>query len=91
MLITCLGSGTSSSSGRKVSVKEMDSLSFADGYALTLIAQYPDEDWADVKSDLSEEARKVADEITSPGHAQGEIKSAAQHLRNLAKARSAQA
>lgn len=69
----------------------MDSLTFADGYALSLIAQYPEDDWADVKSDLSEEARKVADEITSPGKAKGEIKSAAQHLRNLAKARSAQA
>ena len=76
----------------KLSVKTMDSLSFADGYALSLIAQYPEDDWSDVTANLSDEVRKVADEIISPGHAKGEIKSAAQHLRQLAeKARSAQA
>jgi hypothetical protein len=69
----------------------MDSLSFADGYALSLIAQYPEDDWSDVTPDLSEDARKVADEIISPGNAEAQVQSAAQHLRKLAKARSAQA
>lgn len=72
----------------------MDSLTFADGYALSLIAQYPDENWADVTPTLSEPAQKVAGEIISHGtsNAQDEIKSAAQRLLKLAeKARSAQA
>ena len=64
----------------------MDSFSFADGYALTLIAQYPTENWKDVTPKLSEDARKVAEEIIAPGNThQGEIKEAAQHLRELAK------
>lgn len=70
----------------------MDSLSFADGYALSLIAQYPDENWTEVTSNLSEEARKVAEAIISPDNAQGESKSAAQRLLKLAeKARTARA
>ena len=70
----------------------MDSLSFADGYALSVIAQYPEDDWSDVTPNLSEDARKVAEAMISPGHAQGEVKSAAEHLLKLAeKARSVSA
>jgi len=70
----------------------MDSLTFADGYALTLIAQYPDENWSDVTPDLSEDARKVAEAIIRPDDAQGETKSAAQRLLKLAeRARGARA
>ena len=68
----------------------MDTLSFSEGYTLSLIAQYPDDDWSDVTPDLSAEARKLAEAIISPDRARGELKSAAQHLRELAeKARSA--
>jgi hypothetical protein len=70
---------------RNVSVKTMDSFSFADGYALTLIAQYPKENWSDVTPNLSEDARKVAEAIIDPGKAQGEIKDAALNLCALAK------
>ena len=63
----------------------MDSFSFADGYALTLIAQFPRDDWSGVTPRLSEEARKVAEEIIAPGNAQGEIKHAAEHLREMGK------
>ena len=63
----------------------MDSFSFADGYALTLIAQYPNDDWSDVTPKLSDDARKVAEAIIEPDRANGEIKEAAQHLRELAK------
>lgn len=70
----------------------MDSLSFEDGYALTLIAQYPEDDWSDVTPNLSEDARKVAEAMISPEQANGESKSAAQRLLKLAeKVRSAQA
>jgi hypothetical protein len=76
----------------KVSVKTMDSLTFADGYALSLIAQYPDDDWSDVTPNLSEDARKVAEAIISPEDAHGESKFAAQRLLKLAeKARTARA
>jgi hypothetical protein len=76
----------------KVSVKTMDYLSFEDGYALTLIAQYPDDDWSEVTPNLSEEARKVAEAIIAPDRAKGEVKSAAQRLRKLGeRARGAQA
>jgi hypothetical protein len=67
-------------------MKKMDSFSFADGYALTLIAQFPRDDWTDVKARLSsDEARQVAEEIITPGKAQGEIKHAAEHLREMGK------
>ena len=70
----------------------MDSLTFADGYALSLIAQYPDDDWSDVTPKLSDEARKVAEAIIAPDRAKGEIKSSAQRLLKLGeKARGAQA
>ena len=68
----------------------MDSFSFAEGYTLSLIAQYPEDDWSDVTPTLSEDARKLAEAIIAPEDARGEIKSAAQNLRELAdKARSA--
>ena len=68
----------------------MDSLTFADGYALSLIAQYPEDDWSDVTPSLSDDARKVAEAIISPDAAQPESKSAAERLLKLAeKARSA--
>ena len=71
----------------------MDYLSFADGYALSLIAQYPDDDWTEVKRNLtSDDARKVAEAIIAPENAKGEIKSAAQRLRKQGeRARGAQA
>jgi hypothetical protein len=70
----------------------MDSLSFADGYALSLIAQYPDDDWSDVTPNLSEDARKVAEAMIAPDRAQGETKYAAQRLLKLAeRARAARA
>ncbi len=68
----------------------MDSFSFAEGYTLSLIAQYPEDDWSGVTPTLSEDARKLADAIIEPDRARGEIKSAAEHLRQLAeRARSA--
>ena len=73
-------------------MKTMDFLSFEDGYALSLIAQYPKENWSDVTPHLREDARKVAEEIISPGRAQGDVKSAAENLLKLAeKARTARA
>jgi len=73
-------------------MRKMDSLSFEDGYALTLIAQYPEDDWSDVTPNLSEDARKVAEAMIAPDQAKGESKSAAQRLLKLAeKVRSAQA
>lgn len=70
----------------------MDSLSFADGHTLSLIAQYPDDNWATVIPDLSEEAQKLAQAIIRPDNAKGELKSAAEHLRQLAdRARNAHA
>lgn len=70
----------------------MDSLSFADGYALSLIAQYPDDDWSDVTPNLSEDARRVAEAMIAPDRAQGETKHAAQRLLKLAeRARGARA
>ena len=67
----------------------MDTLSFAEGYTLSLIAQYPDDDWSDVTPELSGDARKLAEAIISPDQAKGEVKSAAERLLKLAKARSA--
>ena len=71
-------------------VKTMDFLTFEDGYALSLIAQYPNENRSDVTPHLREDARKVAEEMISPGQAQGDVKSAAENLLKLAeKARTA--
>ena len=84
-----LGSEPRRSLERKVSMKRMDSLSFADGYALSLIAQYPEDDWSDVTRELTGDARKLAEAIISPEQAKGEVKSAAERLLKLAKASSA--
>ena len=67
----------------------MDTLTFSEGYTLSLIAQYPEDDWSDVTSELSGDARKLAEAIISPDQAKGEVKSAAERLLKLAKARSA--
>jgi hypothetical protein len=92
MLQTRFGIEPRRRSERKVSMKRMDSLSFTDGYALSLIAQYPEDDWSTVTPDLSADAQKLAEAIIAPEHARGEVKSAAERLLKLAeKARSAQA
>jgi hypothetical protein len=58
----------------------MKSYSFADAYALGLIARDPSDDWSQIRAHLSEDARKIADEIISPGHGSRETKSAAKAL-----------
>lgn len=70
----------------------MDSLSFADGYALSLIAQYPEDDWSTVTRDLKGDAKELAEAIIDPKQAKGEVKYAAERLLKLAeKARSVSA
>ena len=63
----------------------MKYFSFADAYGLGLIAKNPNRDWTQIRAHLSEDARKIADEIISPGHATREVRSAAEDLRTLAE------
>ena len=59
--------------------------SITDSYGLGLIAKNPTRDWTRIKQRLSEDARKIADELTSPGHASREIKTAAKDLLEMAE------
>ena len=63
----------------------MKYFSFEDGYGLGLIAKNPNRDWTLIVAHLSEDARKIADEIIRPGNARGEVKSAADDLLKLAE------
>ena len=63
----------------------MKYFSFEDAYGLGLIARNPTRDWTRIRAHLSEDARQIADEIISPGHAKGEVKSAADDLRKFAE------
>jgi hypothetical protein len=58
--------------------------SITDAYGLGLIAKNPTRDWTRIKQHLSEDARKIADEMTSPGRASREIKTAAKDLLEMA-------
>lgn len=61
--------------------------SITDAYGLGLIAKNPTRDWRRIKSHLSEDARKIAEELTSPGkvHSSREIRIAAKDLLDLAQ------
>lgn len=57
-----------------------------DAYGLGLIAKNPGRDWTRIKQHLSEDARKIADEMTtSRGHGSREIQTAAKDLLELAE------
>jgi len=59
--------------------------SVTDAYGLGLIAKNPTRDWTRIKQRLSEDARKIADEMTSPGHSSREVKTAARDLLHMAE------
>ena len=60
--------------------------SITDAYGLGLIAKNPTRDWTRVKQHLSEDARKIADEMTtSPGRGSREVQAAAKDLIELAE------
>jgi hypothetical protein len=66
--------------------------SITDAYGLGLIARglvanSPKQDWNRIKEHLSEDARKIADEMTSPGGASREIQSAKGLLEQAQKVR----
>jgi hypothetical protein len=56
-----------------------------DAYGLGLIAKNPTRDWTRVKQHLSEDARKIAEEMTSPGRGSREVQAAAKDLIELAE------
>ena len=59
--------------------------SMTDAYGLGLIAKNPTRDWTRVKQHLSEDARKIAEEMTSPGRGSREVQAAAKDLIELAE------
>ena len=64
----------------------MKSFSFADAYGLGLIAKNPrGEDWSEIVTHLSEDARQIAHEIITPGSASRDARSAAKELLGLAE------
>lgn len=63
----------------------MKYFSATDAYGLGLIAKNPTRNWNRIKQHLSEDARKIADEMTSPGHSSREIKTAAKDLLDMAE------
>lgn len=65
-------------------MRKPQTFSFADAYGLGLIAKNPTDDWKQIRDHLSDDAKKVADEIISPGPASREVKSTAQGLLKLA-------
>lgn len=65
--------------------RPMKYFTFADAYGLSLIARNPNSDWTQIRDHLSEDARKIADELIHPGHAPREIRSAAADWRALAQ------